>query len=236
MKFLATLAAIASAVAFSSAQAVEVTGGDVALGYSTFTDDTDVSKFAVTGAVEIGFTPNLALQFDAGAHAFNLIDETGTNLTLHGIYHANEQVSFGGFYGNDRLFGDNQDFYGLETGFESGAANGELFIAHAEDSGFDVNITGLSGSYGFDHGFTLGGSLQYANFDGSLDVTRLGATGTYTVNPAFDVYAELGTVKAGAFGFSNSEPYFGIGAAMTFGADRGATFGRRGLFELLPGL
>ncbi|MCU9846572.1 hypothetical protein OEZ60_00945 [Defluviimonas sp. WL0024] len=236
MKSVFAFAIVASTLAFTPAMAVEVTGGDLAFSYSTFTDDTDVSKLAVTGAVEIGFTPNFGVQFDAGAHAFNLIDETGTNLTLHGIYHANDQVSFGGFYGNDRLFGDNQDFYGLEAGFDLGAANAEAYLAHADDAGFHVNITGLSGSYGFDHGFTLGGSLQHANFDGGLDVTRFGATGSYAVSPTFDVYAELGTVKAGAFGFSNSEPYVGIGAAMTFGAERGATFGRRGLFELLPGL
>jgi hypothetical protein len=45
--------------------------------------------------------------------------------------------------------------------------------------------------------------------------------------------AEVGQADANGVG---SESYFGFGARMTFGADRGTTFARRGLVNFVPGL
>ena len=46
---------------------------------------------------------------------------------------------------------------------------------------------------------------------------------------------EVGSAKASALGLSGSEPFVGLGGRVTFGADRGTTFDRRSLLDLLPG-
>lgn len=228
--------ALAGSLICGQALAVEVTGGEIDLGYSVFTDETDVSKFAITGGVEISFSQAFSLQLDAGTHAFNLTDETGSNVSAHAIYHVDDALSLGAFYGMDRAAGVSTDFYGVEGGYKLANFDVEGYVAHGEDSGVSATVVGLDGTYPVSNAFELGASVDRIDFGSGVRLTRLGVTGTYNVAPNTGLYAELGSVNGSAYGLSDSESYVGIGAKVTFGSDPGTTFGRRSVFELLPGL
>lgn len=230
-----SLLALGAILVTTPVSAFEATGGEVKLSYSAFTEDSDFSKTTLDGSVEFGFNRNFGIQADLGFHNLNFIDETGTNAALHALYHLNDQTSFGVFYGVDRILGESSDFYGIEVGQEGRNFDVEAYVGAGEDAGVSGTVAGLSGRYNINEAFALGLALHRVDIE-NLEVTRIGVTTDFTLTPGFAVLAEVGTVDASAFGYSDSDTYFEIGARWSFGAERGATFGKRGLLELLPGL
>lgn len=215
--------------------AVEITGGEAVLGYSAFAGNTDVSKASLTGGVEIGFSSAFSLQLDAGAHSFNLWDETGSSVAVHAIYHFDDALSIGTFYGVDRLAGAPTGLYGIEGGYKQVSFAVDGYVAQADDSELSATVFGLEGRFATGEAFYIGASVDRIDFDSGFGLTRFGVTGTYSFSRYSGVYAELGRLTGDAYGFSGSEIYVGIGANFSFGADRGTTFGRRNVFELIPG-
>jgi hypothetical protein len=218
------------------ASAFDVTGGEVSIGHSVFIDDTDFARSSLEGSVELGFSKSIGVQVDAGISSFNVISETSTAFAVHGIYHFNEATSAGVFVGTEELASESDAFYGAEVGTEFTQGDIEGYVEFGEDSGVDVTVIGLSGSYQLNDTFALGASVDYVEFDGGIDLTRVGVRGDYAVGQQTDLYAEAGSLSADAFGLTGSEAFVGVGAEFNFGAERGATFGRRGLARLLPGL
>lgn len=220
----------------TAAQAFEVTGGEVELAYSAFTDDSDFAKTALQGAVELGFNQRFGMQIDLGLHGFNGISDTATNLTLHGLYHVSDQTSIGLFYGQERLDGESVSLLGFEAGQEAAKFDGEVFVAIGEEEDLTVRLMGLSGRYAVSDKFGLGGSLQRADLEGGLDITRLGVKADMALGQSTSAFIEVGSLSGSIDGSSGSETFVGIGADLKFGAARGATFGKRGLFQMIPGL
>ncbi|EPX79836.1 porin [Litoreibacter arenae] len=230
------LAALALCASIQPSVAFELTGGSVDLSYSAFTDETDVSKLALQGSVEAAFTRNFGAQLDLSYHDFNLVNDSGTNVTLHALYHVNEVASLGLFYGRDSDGTTDIDFYGIEGGYEFADFDAEMYLATGDEAGISGNILGISGRYGLNEQTGLGGSIDRVDFDGGVDVTRIGLKVDHDLTETFNLNAEVGTLRASASGVSDSEAFVGIGAQFKFGAERGATFGKRGLLDLLPGL
>jgi len=231
------LVALGAVVLFAQdAGAVEVTGSTVDLSYSTFFDDTDVSRFALGGQVEVGFTRNFSLQFDAAYYDLNAVNDSGRTLGVHAIYHFSEEGSLGAFWGNDDISGSDVDFYGLEGGYEFNSVDAEVYFATCDTAGVDGTIIGADPYGEIGNGFGLGAGIDHGNFDGGVDVTRFNVMVDYAATRNTSVYLEIGSLDVNAFGLSGSEGFIGFGARFDFGAERGATFGRRGLLELLPGL
>ena len=222
----------------SPALAVELTGGEFNIQYSRLDDkifDTRLERLSFDGAVEIGFNRNFAAQIDAGFYDFGAIDESGSTLTLHGIYHVDENLSFGAFVGQDDLDVLESDFYGLEVGYESGAFEVEAYLGSADSEGEDANLFGIAASYSVNEGFDITGAYELADFDdGSLDRFEVGVR--YIASPQMALTASLGSADLEAFGSSGSDNFITVGMSFTFGAERGATFGRRGFLKLIPGL
>lgn len=234
--YLGAASAALFACAMGPAHAVEVTGADITLGYSAFTEDNDFNASALEGSLEVGFNKQFGVQLDLGYHKFGAIDDDATTATLHGIYHVDDATSLGLFYGRDSALGGNIDFYGIEAGHEYDRFDVEGYVAHGEESGFSGTVVGLSGAYAATDSFKLGLSLDNADFDGGVTVRRVGVKGAYDFGTAASVYAEIGSLNGKVGGFSDSETFVGVGASFSFGADRGATFGQRGLAHLIPGL
>jgi hypothetical protein len=220
----------------SSAAAFGVTGGELSIGHSVFVDDTDFARSSLEGSVELGFSKNIGVQVDAGLSNFDAISETSTAFAVHGIYHFNDSTSAGVFVGTEELASESNTFYGAEIGTEFTQGDVEGYFQFGEDSGVDVTVIGVSGSYQLNDTFALGASFDYVEFDGGVDLTRVGVRGDFAVGQQTDLYAEAGSLSADAFGLSDSEAFVGVGAEFNFGAERGATFGRRGFARLLPGL
>jgi hypothetical protein len=233
MNKLSFIAALSFAAFSQSAVAGEVTGGAIGFDYSAFSDDSVVTidKQTLWGSVEYGFSRDFSVQGDLAFAKFGATDLDANNVTLHGIYHLDDATSFGAFIGRDKVESEGLTFYGAEAGSEFGAFDGEAYLAYADDSGEDGTLFGLSGMYNATEAFGFG--MDYYRLDvGSDDISTVALTTEYRMERLV-LSAEVGQADANGVG---SESYFGFGARMTFGADRGTTFARRGLVNFVPGL
>lgn len=248
MSFLRTTFIAGSSVVILSgtAQAFEVTGGEISLGYSAFTEKLGgerLSNTSLSGSIEMGLTRDFSAQVDLSLYQFNQLSalgaNNGKNLTLHGIYHIDESISVGGFYGMDRIEGIDLDFYGAEVGYESASFEAEAYFAIGDIDGLsgDGSVVGLSGAFPVANKVDLIGSASFGKIDGGVDFSLIEAGVKYDVSDNFGLSASYGVADGSAGGFNaSSEGYFAIEAEITFGADRGATFGERGMLRLIPGL
>ncbi len=236
MKLTRTALAAALLCAPAISQAAEVTGGEISLGYSAMTEDSDFNTTSLEGALELGFTQTIAAQLDLGYHKYGLVDDHATNVTLHGIYHFSDTTSTGLFYGRESVDGSDADFYGIEAGHEYEDFDVEGYVGYGKESGISATVVGLSGAYAFNDSVSLGMSFDNVDFQGGLSARRFGVKGSYDFGTGAAAYAEVGEARLDVGGLSISDTFVGIGATFAFGADRGATFGKRGLAHLVPGL
>ena len=220
-------------LAAAPAQAFEITGGSVELGYSGFTDNLlkKVDKTTLAGQIEVGFSPAFSMQADLGFMNFGFSDEEAHNIGLHSIYHISDLTSLGMYFGQDRLDGGNLSITGVEVGHQAGALGLEGYLTYAKDSAEDGFVFGARADWDLSDIAGIGLRYDRADLD-SGDVSRLTLTGQDTLASGLALTGELGSADIGAAG---SEPFFGIGAKMTFGAQRGATFNDRSVLDLLPG-
>lgn len=220
-----------------SATQAEVTGGQLKLSHSAFTNDTSVAKGNLSGAVELSFGSQFGAQLDFGVNALNASGETATNFAVHASYKLSDTTALGAFYGLDSVSGESQNFYGIELAqnFKTGGIQG--YLARGEDAGFSGTVIGLSGGAIIGSRFGIGASLDHGSFDGGVSLTRFGLRGSYRQGERSKFFVEVGSLTGDISGFgSDSEPYAKIGATFNFGSNSGLTFGDRSLFNLLPGL
>ncbi|MFE3838115.1 porin [Pseudogemmobacter sonorensis] len=227
------LLALAGAAFASSAHGFEVVGGSVAIGYSAFTEETDVNKLNFGGQLEFGLSREFSLQGDVNLSKFGLTDIDNRSIGLHGIYHLSSETSLGAFIGTDRVEGANVDFYGIEAGHQFGQFGLEGYLSRADLEGVaDGTVIGLKGEYAITPAALVGVRFDNINVDG-YDASRLSLTGQYAFTEGFAVTGELGNADIDTYG---SETFFGLGVKVSFGAKRGATFDQRSVVDLLPGL
>ena len=229
--------AVIGAVVLASAVQAEVTGGQIKLSQSGFTDDMSIAKTNLSGSIELGFGPQFGVQVDLGVNMLNFADETATNIAAHGVYKLSDRTAVGAFYGMDRLAGATNDFYGVEAAQNFGTGGVQGYLARGEDAGASGTVIGISGGAVMGNGFGIGASLDHGTFDGGLSLTRFGVRGSLGLGERSKMFAEVGTLNSAISGFgSGSETYAKIGATYNFGDNSGLTFGDRSLFNLLPGL
>ena len=125
---------------------------------------------------------------------------------------------------------------GFEVGQTSASFSGEAHIALGKQGGNTMQLMGIGGRYSVSDKFGLGASLQRADLDNDADVTRLGIKADMALGQTATAFVELGNLAGGIDGSGGSEGFVGIGADFKFGAKHGTTFGKRGLFDMLPGL
>ncbi|WOI57287.1 putative porin [Palleronia sp. LCG004] len=244
---LRNFAGAACVLSFSAgaAFAVEIAGGDVSLSYSSFLDDVAVDRTDETdsldrlklgGQVEVGFGSTFALQGDIAYHDFGGPRDDANTLTLHGIYHYDPSFAFGAFIGRDK--GDDYDlgYYGIEIARDYIDFSVEAYLSDGDidDLGSGVML-GVSGEYWLLPDLNIGASYDLANADNGIDGHRIAVQADYLFRPATSVFAEVGWAEIEFDGASSEETFIEIGAKYTFGREHGATFGMRGLANLLPG-
>ncbi len=235
MRFHPLLAAVL-ATPFAIPASAEVTGGEVTLSYSAFTDEGDFNRTSLQGAIEYGFGNNFAVQADLGLHNFGASNEDSSTLTLHGIYHLDESTSLGAFVSRDRAAGENLTIYGVEAGRDFGRIDVEGYIAGFEESGIDATLIGGKGRYAYTEQVGFGVGFDYGRIDSNVDLTRFGINADYQFANGPTVAGEIGQLDANAFGLGGSEAYAKVSIGFEFGAKRGASFDNRSLTRLLPGL
>ncbi|PPB80847.1 hypothetical protein LV82_01580 [Albidovulum inexpectatum] len=232
---LKVLAGVVSILALGAGAAwsAEVTGGEFRLNYSTFTgspmDQLDATS--ISGAIEVGIARQFAVQGDAGLVNFGYSGADSSWFTLHGIHHVNESTSLGAFVGREELEGEGSTYYGIEIGQEFGQLKGEAYLATFEESGEDSTLFGMGADYAVNDSFSFGLSHDRLDIAGEA-AHRTALRGAYAMGNA-SVTAEIGSRQINGIG---SETFVGIRFKTTFGAARGATFDRRSLTSLIPGL
>lgn len=219
--------------------AFEFTGGDVELSYSMLTEESDLDRVDLGGSVEFAFTRNISMQADLAFTEFGASNLSLTSFGLHGIYHASESTSVGVFLGRDRAeTGDassNDNFIGVEVGYEAQGFGLEAYYAKADSGLSDGSVAGASGSYDIGEAFAVGVALDRLDAD-TASLTALTLRGDYALTPMTRLFAEVGNASIEADGAGSVDSAFvGVGATINFGAERGATFERRSLLGTIPG-
>ena len=233
MTKLSFIAALSAAVFAQSATAGEVTGGAIGLDYSAFSEDGagSVDKQTLWGSIEYGFSRAFSVQGDLALSKFGATDLDARNITLHGIYHIDDETSLGAFIGHDSVESEGLTFYGAEVGGEFGALDVESYVAYGEGDTDNSTLFGLSGMYNASETFGFGMNYDLVDSDED-DISTIALTSEYRME-RFVLSAEIGQADVDG---SGSASYFGLGARMTFGAERGTTFSRRGVVDFVPGL
>lgn len=229
MFYKAVCAAIGLAAISSSVSAQGITGGELTIDGYSFRSGNNESALNYSGALEYGINRNFSVAGDVALYDFDILDDSLFNVTLHGIYHVNDQSSVGVLVGNDNIDGDNTIFYGLEGGFEANQFTAEGYFALYDDSD-DSIVVGINGGYQFTDTISAIGSLGYGDVSNN-DVTRISAGAEYQFQGGPSLYAEIGNVDRD----DDNSTFIGLGAKVEFGAARGTTFDRRGISPtLLP--
>ena len=228
--------AAALGVALSgTASAAQDVRGDFTLGYSAFWEDTSVNALLGAGSLEVGIGERASVQFDLGTVGFGATDSESTHAVLHAIFDVHPEGSAGLFMGVEDFEGVSVDYYGLEYGHAFAGGTLEVYAAKGEEAGIEGTVVGAEGIFALNDMWGMGVKLDNADFNGALDVRRLGVRGIHALGEGSSVYAEVGSASISAEGTTLSEPFIGVGLNIELGADK-ATFGQRSLMSLFPGL
>jgi len=178
-------AAIALATLTTPVVAQQFAGGELTIDATGYSEGDDVSSVDYSLALEYGLGRNFGAAIDISQYDFSLLNDNITNVTLHGVYHINDQSSLGVLIGTERLSGETTNFYGLEGGFEAGEFNGEGYFAIYDSD--DTAVVGLSGTYDINGSVAAIADLGFGTI-GDNEVTRVSAGAEYQFNNGPSVY------------------------------------------------
>jgi hypothetical protein len=219
----------------TQASAQQFNAADIDLSYAAFNDTDDLNATKLRGSLEIGFTRAFAWQFDLMTSGRDGSSEAldGQNLTLHPIWHYTDNTSFGVFISQDELADTSATGFGFEFGWEERDRKIEAYIGLADDGTENITLIGANGEWDLTYAWSIGGSIEYADFETDASISTLTVRGMYDFGQGGGLYAGLGQVSADNAAGSDDDTFLQIGATFHFGRERGTTFGERGLLGLL---
>ncbi|WP_170329962.1 porin [Ruegeria arenilitoris] len=242
MKNVFIYCVLTASISTTAAHAVEVTGGYLDLGYSTFTDSDFGNAFNLNGSGELAFSRSFSTQLDLGGYRFQDADENVSSWTLHANLHTSVSASLGAYYGRDYVDGPDLEFYGIEACFDAGPAEVEAYLGRQQVVDFsDVDGTLFGIAVSTDVSDQWQFTLSYDLIDdlyGLLDYDLYTLGADYYVLDNTIIYGNLGVahISTPIASGSTNEAYVAVGVRMNLGNKRGTTFNRRGVVDKLPGL
>ncbi|WP_151717794.1 hypothetical protein [Gemmobacter serpentinus] len=214
----------------------EFVGGRAGLSHSAFTGDSDRAKSSADVQLEWAFGQSFSTQTDLGLSGLHALDDTALNFTTHLNWTFANGGTAGLFYGWDKVVGT-EDFYGLEYATMVGNTHVDGYIAMIDEVGSNGTMAGVAGRMAMNDRFGLGASVDYMKSNGVVDGTRIGLNGDYAMGEATKLTGEIGRVSADdTAGNRVSDTYLKLGVDFAFGQKPGVSFGKRSLFNILPGL
>lgn len=219
MRLLTFSAALVCSVSPLAAQ--QFTGGELGFEYNQSFEDSDVDGTSYFAGVEMAVNREFSIGLDLAD-----IDgaDVSTQATLHGMYHLNDQSTVGAFY---TYKDEDASLFGIEGGIEiwGGDISGHIGRLSVDDE--TAFVFGLDSRNPIsDSSFSLFSDFDLVSDDEvAISTNELGVE--YNFPAGADVYALYGQASAFADGGSDSTDYFGVGARIRFGAERGTTFSAR---------
>lgn len=170
-----------------------------------------------------------------------------TGLTLHGIYTVDSATKVGFFIAREDVSRTDNDLetltFGIQSAFTVGPITGDAHLGRGEvestanDQTNDLTYYGASGAYGFGNGFYATGAGFFGRVEdrfSTLDVTTVELGAKFALTRNFDIAATVGKVKAEVgSGDTQEETFIGLSASFAFGPQGAATFGSRGIYQVL---
>ena len=219
MRFLTLPAALLCSASPLAAQ--QFTGGELGFEYNQSFEDSDIDGTSYFAGVEMAINREFSFGLDLAD-----IDgaDVSTQATLHGMYHLNDISTVGAYYSYKD---EDASGFGIEGGIEiwGGDISGHIGRVSVGDEsvfvfGFDSNNQIADSSFSLFSDFDLVSDDEVA-----VSTNELGVE--YNFPAGADVYALYGQASAFTDGASGSTDYYGIGARIRFGAERGTTFSAR---------
>lgn len=219
----------------TGAMAQGFTGGSVSVENTTFPDVDELGTTTFEGSGEFAVGGGVSVAADISVQAFENIDENATAFAVHGIYAISPDVKAGLFIGRESIEDLDVDNYGGEIAYTSGPVEVQGYLGVADIENTDVTLFGVSGGYSFGNGFSVIGGFDRSDFDDEdFTVSTIEIGAEYALGNGAEFYAKTGQFQIDAFGNSEDENYFTIGAAFNFGPAGGTTFDTRGFFDTFP--
>ncbi len=241
-------AAVILAVAATPSFSQSLNGATISGNVNVFDDDSyDATNSALKAGAELGLSRDFAISGNLAVYNSDEVDETGTNVTLHGLYMISPTTALGVYVASDDDGGANYEHFGVEAGFGSPQGRFEFYYGAvdglSDSSSIDTSIAGISFEFEVARNFALMLNSQAVTFsDDFNDSVTLGTTaigGRYTFDNGPSIYAEIGQLGATAsidgdlFVSENDSNFFAIGAEMTFGRSSGTLMSNRSVFEAI---
>lgn len=220
----------------ASAQAFQ--GAELSVEALTFDGDDTETFSNYRGAAEIGVPGGFGLAADLSFYNFGDGDDGIRNVTVHGLTDALPFATWGLFYARDANDDASSDTFGAEAARSFGGLDVEGYLGFGDEDGNEFRLAGFDGTFDLGSAFAVTGSGALLDTDGG-DVGRLSVGGEFRFaggrGPA--LYAEVGRIGADdeASGVDDGSTFVGVGARIAVGANRGTTFGSRGLGEVVGG-
>jgi hypothetical protein len=214
-------------------------GGSIGIEYSELDELSEFQKTTFDVALEYELSPRFAIAGNLSYYSYADIDDLDlANLTLHGIYALNSDLSVGLWASRDNIDSSINDVeidnYGLEAAYASGAVSIEGYVGADEADDTDLPYFGIDGDYGFGNGFSVIGRYDSVSFDEGGEQTyataEIGAA--YTIASGPSIFETVGNLTFEGPGASEDDTLYSIGASYNFGGAGGTTFGSRGFLEL----
>jgi hypothetical protein len=219
--FSKTHIVVATLLVASPAVAQQFTGGELGVEYNSLLDADDVDGTSYFAGAELSFNREFAVAVDVSN--IEAVGENGNDVTLHGIYHLNDNASMGLFYSRDN---DDAAKIGIEGGIEFMGGDISAYVGQLQIDDETALVVGFSSDTPIYQNISV-----FTDFDIVGDDSLAISTNEIGVEYAFDqgpeVYAQFGRFNVEAGGVSADQDYVGIGARIKFGAARGTTFEAR---------
>lgn len=219
MKLPTAVAALLCSVSPLAAQ--EFTGGELGFEYNQSFDDSDVDGTSYFAGAEMAINREFSFGVDLAD-----IDgaDVSTQATFHGIYHLSDAASVGAFYSYKD---EDAATYGIEGGIEIWGGDVSGYVGRISVDDESAFIIGFDSSNPIaDSNFSLFSDFDLVS-DDEVAITTNEIGVEYNIPQGADIYALYGQASAFADGGSGSTDYFGVGARIRFGAERGTTFEAR---------
>jgi len=232
MLYKSLMAAVLGLAAGSVAQAQNIPGTDIPIRISgaelgaEYNLDID-DRSETTMSFNAGFEIAIGREFAIALTAENLDiseDTTPTTMTLHGIHHLNPNATIGAFYS---LSEDEVEGFGIEGGTNLGFADLNGYVGKRTDGTDNAAFLGLGTRSLITDNIRFYTELDIiSDNDTHLANGELGVSYTFDEGP--EAYVQIGQQGLLDDSFiKDGVTYFGVGARMTFGAQRGTTFETR---------